>query len=630
MASFRAPAEPQGYSFRREPSYFEIPTKEALQPPRPPEVPAQEAPTRDGVPGGDGATPVVQSHASFTIEFDDCSPGKVKIKDHVTKFALRQRRPLGKEAAPVEMVSAETKVADWLVQNDAGLLCRAGPGDDRHSTKSDLPVHTRTLKGEYPGSPQAVAAAPGVGALGSLLVCLLSWGEWAFLVLISVMYAVSPRLGMGCRGPSIAVCLSPGHKHEDGTQSDSEDPVAKAAAAAGVPTDNGEQVRLQRQIKRDPQELLHNQQAFVIEFFDEDTPRKKRSQSFTHTPPGDPKADKRRGPGPADRERPGGPASARGAGGSAGPQRASSLKREKTEERVGGPPPPTRASARPFSSVGRRSRLTQDFMAQCLREGSPAPPPGPEKAAPAPPTPMTPPSTPPLPPADPQLTKARRQEEDDSLSDAGTYTIETETQDQEVEEARKMIDQVNHECKRRSGPASHCPWGQGGFVPCSMSAGQPGCACGQRVGPGALTLSRCPSWQVFGVLESPELSRVSSAIFRPVITGDRDESGGGTAPRMALLQEFAPRPVGGAAQGELQVALGRGQCLLGPVVWSCAHSSRGSTRSRTPAPRRGRACTLSPHPRAGGWGPVWRAQAGPEVPRRVGHCGVCCPQAGLG
>ncbi|XP_004434372.1 PREDICTED: centrosomal protein of 170 kDa protein B [Ceratotherium simum simum] len=437
LAGFRAATEPQGYSFRREPSYFEIPTKEAPQPPRTPEVPAHEVPTKDVEPGGGGAAPVVQSHASFTIEFDDCSPGKVKIKDHITKFSLRQRRPPSKEATPVEVVSAETKVADWLVQNDPSLLRRAGPGDDRHSTKSDLPVHTRTLKG---------------------------------------------------------------HKHEDGTQSDSEDPMAKAAGES-----SGEQVRLQRQIKREPQELLHNQQAFVIEFFDEDTPRKKRSQSFTHTPPGDPKADKRRGPGPADRDRPGAPVPARAAGSSSGPQRASSLKREKTEERLGSPSPAARAPVRPFGSVGRRSRLAQDFMAQCLREGSPATRPAPEKVPPALPAPLTPrgaspvvPSTLPPPPADPQLSKARKQEEDDSLSDAGTYTIETETQDQEVEEARKMIDQV------------------------------------------------------FGVLESPELSRVSSATFRPVIRGDRDESGDGVAQRMALLQEFASRPVGTAPHGELQ------------------------------------------------------------------------------
>uniref|UniRef100_A0A8C3YDT2 Centrosomal protein 170B n=1 Tax=Catagonus wagneri TaxID=51154 RepID=A0A8C3YDT2_9CETA len=424
-AGFQAPPEPQGYSFRREPSYFEIPTKET-PPPRPPEAPAREAAPRVPELGGGGAAPVVQSHACFTIEFDDCSPGKVKIKDHVTKFSLRQRRPPGREAAPGDLVSAETKVADWLVHSDPSLLPRSGPGDDRRSTKSDLPVHARTLKG---------------------------------------------------------------HRHEDGTQSDSEDPVAKAAGAAGAPAEGGgEQARLQRQIRRDPQELLHNQQAFVIEFFDEDTPRKKRSQSFTHTPPGDPRPDRRRGPGPAERDRPAAPAPAP----ARGPQRASSLKREKTEERLGSPSPAARASARPFGSVGRRSRLAQDFTAQCLRDGTPAARPGSEQRPqplPAPPTPHgASPAVAPPPPADPQVTKARRQEEDDSLSDAGTYTIETEAQDREVEEARKMIDQV------------------------------------------------------FGVLESPELSRAASAAFRPVIRGDRDEAADGVAQRVALLQEFASRP----------------------------------------------------------------------------------------
>ena len=176
MPGFRASVEPQSYAFRREPSYFEIPTKEAPPPPpRPPEVPAQEAPTKEGEPGG--AAPVVQSHASFTIEFDDCSPGKVKIKDHVTKFSLRQRRPPGKEAAPAEAVSAETKVADWLVQNDPSLLCRAGPGDDRHSTKSDLPVHTRTLKGEcWAGGPSVgLRTCRGASPLASVLA------RWRFL-----------------------------------------------------------------------------------------------------------------------------------------------------------------------------------------------------------------------------------------------------------------------------------------------------------------------------------------------------------------------------------------------------------------------------------------------------------------
>lgn len=56
------------------------------------------------------------------------------------------------------------------------------------------------------------------------------------------------------------------------------------------------------------------------------------------------------------------------------------------------------------------------------------------------------------------------------------------------------------------------------------------------------------------MFESPELSRVSSATFRPVIKGDKDEcSDGGMAQRMALLQEFASRTPGMAAQMEQQV-----------------------------------------------------------------------------
>lgn len=284
--------------------------------------------------------------------------------------------------------------------------------------------------------------APPLGTQGSGLP-EAGWGA---------LCSTSGTTGVLCAFPCIPPVgsLPAGHKHEDGTQSDSEDPLAKVAGAPGVPAEaSGEQARLQRQIKRDPQELLHNQQAFVIEFFDEDTPRKKRSQSFTHTPPGDPRLDRRRGPGPADRDRPAAPAPARGTGSSSGPQRAGSLKREKTEERLGSPSPATRAAARPFGSVGRRSRLAQDFAAQCLRDSSPAARPGPEKVPPTLPAPLTPrgaspaaSSPPPPPPADPQVTKARKQEEDDSLSDAGTYTIETDAQDQEVEEARKMIDQV--------------------------------------------------------------------------------------------------------------------------------------------------------------------------------------------
>ncbi|KAM4662687.1 centrosomal protein of 170 kDa protein B-like isoform 2-T2 [Discoglossus pictus] len=422
------------YSFRREPSYFEIPTKDFQQPPKPPtETQLHEIPTKDT----DTATPpAVQSHASFTIEFDDCRPGKIKIKDHVTKFSMRQRRAVGKESGPTEMVSAESKVADWLVQNDPILMRRQPPGEDVYSTKSDLPIHNRTLKG---------------------------------------------------------------NRHEDGTQSDTEDQVAaKPEPETGTP----EHAKLQRQIKREPEELLHNQQAFVIEFFDEDAPRKKRSQSFTHSAnssqnDSDPalkaKLEKRKGPLPAEKLSTNGTLSsapvAKPVANTSFPQRSNSFRREKTDDRINSS---TSSTARPpvknYGSVGKKSKFAQEFAAEYLREQTEAvkqvaekpmtlalssttmmhQPTSVQVQAAAPPLPPPAPILPALPPEIKQA-RAKKNDEDDCLSDAGTYTIETETQDKEVEEARKMIDQV------------------------------------------------------FGVFEPEEYSRISSAIYRPVINLEKDE-----------------------------------------------------------------------------------------------------------
>ncbi|XP_042718733.1 centrosomal protein of 170 kDa protein B isoform X4 [Lagopus leucura] len=463
ISSYRDSQEQSVFAFRREPSYFEIPTKEFQQPSKSPETQVHEIPTKDidAI-----VAPVVQSHASFTIEFDDGTPGKIKIKDHVTKFSLRQRRPYSKEPAHTEVMSAESKVADWLVQNDPSLIRRQSPGEDVYSTKSDLPVHVKTLKG---------------------------------------------------------------NRHEDGTQSDSEDPVAPKAEKE--PTTGGERVteqaKLQRQMRRDPHEMLHNKQAFVIEFF-EDTPRKKRSQSFTHsahssqsdTDPGlKTKVEKRKNAVPTEKQGSAVPPSHAGTQGgkatssSSGTQRASSFKREKTEERINSSSSSaSRASGRAYGSVGRKSKMAQDFMAEYLREtaqtgkaGSEKPAPQPVPAAPrvvisSEPEPASAPS--------PELTAAqgRRNDEEDSVSETGTYTIETESQDKEVEEARKMIDQV------------------------------------------------------FGVLESPEFSRISSA-FRPVIKGEKDDSGShqhlvsenGTCQKSPLLQAFASKAASGS-QADMQMS----------------------------------------------------------------------------
>lgn len=139
------------FSYRREPSYFEIPTKESQpRPAKKPESQVHEVPTKDTPDPSTPTPPVVQSHASFTIEFDECTPGKMKIKDHVTKFSFRQqRKPPSADAvgAPTEVMSAENKVADWLVQSNASMMRRRSHAEDLYSTNSDPPL-LRTTKGE--------------------------------------------------------------------------------------------------------------------------------------------------------------------------------------------------------------------------------------------------------------------------------------------------------------------------------------------------------------------------------------------------------------------------------------------------------------------------------------------------
>lgn len=145
------------FSYRREPSYFEIPTKESQpRPGKKNESQVHEVPTKDTSDATQSVLstptpPVVQSHASFTIEFDECTPGKMKIKDHVTKFSFRQPRKLpytDAVAAPTEVMSAESKVADWLVQSNANMMRRRSHAEDEYSTSSD-PTLLKINKSEY-------------------------------------------------------------------------------------------------------------------------------------------------------------------------------------------------------------------------------------------------------------------------------------------------------------------------------------------------------------------------------------------------------------------------------------------------------------------------------------------------
>uniref|UniRef100_A0A3Q3D321 Centrosomal protein 170Aa n=1 Tax=Hippocampus comes TaxID=109280 RepID=A0A3Q3D321_HIPCM len=134
------------------PGYMEIPTKEN-HPVATNGI--HEIPTKDtegsGSRGGAG-------HASFTIEFDSASPGRVTIKDHVSKFMPGQHRSRAKRggAGPgggdlstlqAAMMASESKVADWLAQNDPALIRGESAEEDSKSNKSDVPVHLKRLKG---------------------------------------------------------------------------------------------------------------------------------------------------------------------------------------------------------------------------------------------------------------------------------------------------------------------------------------------------------------------------------------------------------------------------------------------------------------------------------------------------
>lgn len=234
----------------------------------------------------------------------------------------------------------------------------------------------------------------------------------------------------------------------------------------------------QTQLKKDPQ------QAFVINFIDNEV-RKSRSQSFTNNTPAAEShvALKRR-----SEKTKGGSQSGEclqntptqrftvSLKGSDGPQKAGLLRREKSDILGSTSNFSSRsASSKPFGSVGRKSRLALDFMSEFLSVSKASSAAKSEKSlASIPPKAssmvsveadhFTQPSamdqtrvlsaSQQLEPSRDQITststsgtdrktpKGPRQEEEDTLSDAGTYTIETEGPDKEVEEARNMIDQV--------------------------------------------------------------------------------------------------------------------------------------------------------------------------------------------
>ncbi|XP_042358561.1 centrosomal protein of 170 kDa isoform X2 [Plectropomus leopardus] len=355
-------------------SYFEMPTKEG-------HVASNgihEIPTKD-TEGTTTHTTAAQGHASFTIEFDNTSPGKVTIKDHVSKFTPDHHRSRSKKSGAgsggacgrdlstlqAAMMASESKVADWLAQNDPTLVRSESTEDDSKSIKSDVPVHLKRLKGS---------------------------------------------------------------KHEDGTQSDSENGLGlrfanrrhaleerlKAAhshVGAGAGGSGGGNIAVSGT------RASGSRTAFMIEFYDEENPRKRRSYSFSQTaplqgigaggeglcpqPPSHPKVFSISTSATAASESGKVPAPIPATVTAGAPTAARVLLKQRSED-----PSIGRSSASTGLATGSPTSPSEDTS--ILGKGA---------------------------------TSAGGEGEDDH-SDKGTYTIELENRNAEEEEARRMIDKV--------------------------------------------------------------------------------------------------------------------------------------------------------------------------------------------
>ncbi|XP_077438202.1 centrosomal protein of 170 kDa isoform X2 [Vanacampus margaritifer] len=352
------------------PGYMEIPTKENHH------VATNgihEIPTKDTEGTGSNSS-AAQGHASFTIEFDNTSPGRVTIKDHV-KFMPGQHRSRAKRSSTgsggavgrdlstlqAAMMASESKVADWLAQNDPTLIRGESTEDDSKSNKSDVPVHLKRLKGSKHEDGTQSDSENGLG-----------------LRFASRRHALEER-------------LKAAHTHVG---------LGGGSGAASENAPSGSRGGSSRT-------------AFMIEFYDEENPRKRRSYSFSQTapllsgasgeglcpqPPSQPKvfSISTSSTTASDSGKVPAPISATVAAGA--PTAARMLLKQRSED----------------PSIGRSSISTG------LATGSPT-----------------------SPSEDTSITgQAATREAGDDHSDNGTYTIELENRNLEEEEARRMIDKV--------------------------------------------------------------------------------------------------------------------------------------------------------------------------------------------
>ncbi|KAK3573976.1 hypothetical protein QTP86_034387, partial [Hemibagrus guttatus] len=251
-----------------EPSYFEIPSKDGQMA----EDSIHEVPTKD-TESSAAAAKAAQANTSFTIEFDNTSPGKVTIKDHVLRPRSKKSQPGSKELSSLQaaIMASESKVADWLAHNNPPMVRRESTEEDSKSIKSDVPVHLKRLKAIVISNLQSAAAVAFFNPLRSYLSSLHAFDFYKIIGICAVSH--SPFTGS---------------KHEDGTQSDSENGL-------GLRFGSRRHAALEERLKAAGLTRAKvtgaegsgssSRTAFTIEFFDEENPRKRRSYSFSQTSP---------------------------------------------------------------------------------------------------------------------------------------------------------------------------------------------------------------------------------------------------------------------------------------------------------------------------------------------------------
>ncbi|CAJ0931666.1 unnamed protein product [Ranitomeya imitator] len=247
----------------KEPSYFEIPNKELQQ-----KSDGEGNVVYDTKLDPQCQQPSGAGHASFTIEFDDNSPGKVTIKDHVTKFTdhrQKAKKALSGDKDLVglnsELIAAESKVADWLAQNNPPRLLKEASEEDAKSVKSDVPVYLKRIQ-------------------DSLFCTPMTNAKNVYDSQRPILHGVSTMAKRGVQTKR--------NKHEDGTQSDYENSSSlKRLNRSTALQDHAKQKSLEQRMldlkihAAGRQQDTASQTAFLIEFFDDDHPRKRRSYSFS-------------------------------------------------------------------------------------------------------------------------------------------------------------------------------------------------------------------------------------------------------------------------------------------------------------------------------------------------------------